>query len=266
MSTKSLSFRIVDLMRRFFNVFGIDLTIQRLTASRHFSFFIADPTCQIPNLASLYEQFFGRRSDGFVVEIGAFDGKTFSNSTALTSRGWSALLCEPVPQFAQLCRERYRNNERVEIVETAVGATSGTTSIKVAGALSTTNSTLATEYRSHRWSRKGLAKARDLSVNVVTLNELLSKRGVNPNFEVLIVDVEGQESEVFAGFDLAYWKPKMMIVELVDTHPDLKSTRGEDARLSRKIIDCGYGIVFKDSINTIFIELSVLRATNETRF
>ena len=77
--------------------------------------------------------------------------------------------------------------------------------------------------------------------------------GIEKNFDVLVVDVEGFESQVFAGFSLGLWHPKMLIVELVDTHPDLKSTSKIDARLGRSILSTGYTIVYKDYINTVFI-------------
>jgi hypothetical protein len=40
------------------------------------------PTCQIDHeyLNELYLKIFGYRSDGYFVEIGAYDGKTFSNT------------------------------------------------------------------------------------------------------------------------------------------------------------------------------------------
>jgi hypothetical protein len=45
-----------------------------------------------------------------------------------------------------------------------------------------------------------------------------------------------------------------MIVELVDAHPDLVSTRAEHAGLLLQILDVGYVTAYKDSINTVFVE------------
>ena len=39
---------------------------------------------------------------------------------------------------------------------------------------------------------------------------------VPKNFDLLVVDVEGKESEIFQTFELNEWKPKMIIVELED--------------------------------------------------
>jgi hypothetical protein len=53
------------------------------------------------------------------------------------------------------------------------------------------------------------------------------------------------------------WKPKMLIVELVDTHPDLQSTANSDAKLGQVILSAGYEIVYKDFINTVFVRKDI---------
>ena len=79
------------------------------------SFFESEESCQIPNLSFLYEQIFGRKIDGTLLEVGAYDGESFSNSTGLIKSGWRAHLIEPMPYFAQLCQEKYANNFNVTV-------------------------------------------------------------------------------------------------------------------------------------------------------
>ena len=50
------------------------------------------------------------------------------------------------------------------------------------------------------------------------LDTLMEKIEVPKGFDVLVVDVEGKEPEVFETFELDEWKPKMLIVELEDEH------------------------------------------------
>jgi hypothetical protein len=57
------------------------------------SWFVFDKSCQIPFLSEIYEQFFGADSSGFLVEVGAFDGISYSESSGLLSRRWSGLSC-----------------------------------------------------------------------------------------------------------------------------------------------------------------------------
>ena len=41
-------------------------------------------------------------------------------------------------------------------------------------------------------------------------------------FELLIVDVEGYEWEVFRNFNISEWKPQVVIVEIEDEHESFK--------------------------------------------
>ena len=45
------------------------------------------------------------------------------------------------------------------------------------------------------------------------INQVIPKQ-----FDLLVVDVEGLEEKVFRGFNLNNWRPKMIIVELIDYH------------------------------------------------
>src|SRR6185436_17619755 len=66
------------------------------------------PSCQLAELAGLYSLFLGERGNGFFVEVGAYDGISFSNTSCLAARGWSGMLVEYIPRFAQACRVLYK--------------------------------------------------------------------------------------------------------------------------------------------------------------
>jgi hypothetical protein len=83
------------------------------------------------------------------------------------------------------------------------------------------------------------------------LDSTLSDEGFTPGFDLLVVDVEGREQALFSAFDLDGWRPKMLIVELGDTHPDLTTSRTSDYRLGRSLSASGYDVIYKDSINTV---------------
>lgn len=214
-------------------------------------------TCQIQYLGQLYEFVFGQRADGHFVEVGAYDGITFSNTSCLADVGWAGLLVEPVPAFAAQCRKRYRGNAKVEVVEVAAGAQAGEIELVVAGALSTANPIQAAEYRDVAWAAPHVKGAARISVRQSPLDEILDDMHMPEGFEVLVVDVEGFEGEVFAGFDLDRWRPILMVVELSDTHPDLISNRLSHLELSRQLQGSGYDIVYKDLINTVMLRSDV---------
>jgi FkbM family methyltransferase len=211
------------------------------------------PTCQIPELATLYCLFLGERSDGVFVEVGAFDGISFSNSSCLAEVGWSGILIEPIPAFAAQCRTRYRGNGRIQIIEAAVGAENATVDISVGGAFTSTCDEVVTRYRSLRWSKAAVQGSTRLSVRQFTLDEILDAANLaGKPVDVLIVDVEGAEQAVFQGFSIDRWRPKMIIAELSHTHPDLHDIARNDAMLQQHIVQAGYCVAFKDRINTVF--------------
>ena len=230
--------------------FGIEV---RRLPSRASGFYTPPKSCQISHLGYLYEVFFDRATDGTFVEIGAFDGITYSNTSCLAERGWAGLLVEPVPEFAAQCRRQYQDSPSIEIVEVAVGSEDALIETFVAGPLTTANPETLADYRSVPWSRKYADSASPIVVKQVTLDRLLREHKRLLPLDLLVVDVEGYEREVFDGFDLGQARPRMLIVELSDTHPQLTATRQSDGALLREIAASGYSVVFKDSINTVFV-------------
>ena len=215
---------------------------------------VAPPaSCQIVELAHLYSLLLGERVDGMAVEVGAFDGESFSNTSCLIDVGWSAVLLEPVPEFAERCRDRYRGNERVRVLEVAVGAENSTVTMAVAGSLTSADEAQLAEYDTVSWAA-GVVKNRvEITVALRRLDDVLDECGVQPGFDVLVVDVEGYEAQVWDGFDLEHWRPLLMIWEFCDTHPDLVVRRQDSVFVSEQITKSGYRIVYKDQINTVFV-------------
>ena len=225
-------------------------------ASEIAAYYPQQASCQIPQFFFLLEHFLGASNEGHYVEVGAYDGLFASNTWGLAQRGWSGLLIEPVPELAESCRRNYARFPGVQVVQSAVGREQGTLTLHLAKQLTTANPDTHEEYATVDWARSSLT-SKQATVEVKTLDEILISHAVPVGFDVLVVDVEGFESAVFDGFELSHWMPRMIVVELADTHPDLKSTAPEDAALSALISHAGYVIVFKDHINTVFVRSDV---------
>lgn len=206
-------------------------------------------SCQIPILAGLYEHLFGAHQGTFV-EVGAFDGETFSNTSCLADLGWRGLYIEPMPAAAGSCRQRHAANAAVEVLECAIGAHDGTVRFNVGGQFSTASSAGLERAQAHQWiAREGV---QEIEVRQLTLDSALAQHGIAPGFELLVVDAEGMEVQVFEGCDLARWRPGHMIVELADEN-DAADTFGADARQVReRVRAAGYGVVYRDNCNTLF--------------
>jgi FkbM family methyltransferase len=223
-------------------------------------FYQPPATCQIARLCELYEAVFGRRADGSFVEVGAFDGDTYSNTSCLADLGWRGLYVEPLPKFAEICRWRHRNNPAVTVAECAVGVAPGRRQIHVAHAFSSFHADMIDRakavFRTLRPDETLLPfetvfAGGTLEVEVVRLDALLARHGFAPGFDVLVVDVEGDEADVFASFDLARWRPRLMIVELADMKPDAPAVAHGELR--SRILASGYEHLHVDAMNTVFV-------------
>jgi FkbM family methyltransferase len=225
------------------------------------AYFSVGPACQVENVGGLYEKYLGAIDDGFYVEIGAFDGVSHSNTLGLARRGWSGVLVEPHPLAATKLRENYANFPKIAIEQVAVGKKDGEiVNLSNAGTLSSTSADLTEHYKRLPWA-SGAVLGGSQEVESMRLDTLLERHGPD-RLDLLVVDVEGSEEAVFSGFDLKKWKPQMVIVELTENHPDFHNFRQGDARLYLNILEAGYVPVFKDSVNTVFVESNRFREIN----
>ena len=225
----------------------------RLRAKRGRSFYAHPRACQLPVLGGLYELLFGERRDGTFVEVGAYDGETYSNTSCLADLGWRGVYIEPVPEAAAGCRARHAGNRAVSVIECAIGAADGTTRLWQNGPCSTTS---PEAHAMHL--RQGLMLVetpREIEVPQRRLDGVLAAEGLAPGFELLVVDVDGGEPAVFAGLDLAYWRPRFMLVELIENAPAFagQTVLIETARGVRDhLVAAGYTDIYRDPINTLF--------------
>jgi FkbM family methyltransferase len=222
-------------------------------------FYQPPATCQIARLGEFYEAVLGERRDGTFVEVGAFDGETYSNTSCLADLGWRGVYIEPVPHWADVCRWRHRANSKVSVLQCAIGAAPGRLPIHVAHSFSSFDAEVIDRsketFRNLRPEDvlipfEEVFAGAVVEVDVMRLETVLVEQGVRPGFEVLVVDVEGYEVEVFAGFDLAMWRPRLVIVELMDRHPRYAGTGL--AELRGRILASGYEHLHVDEVNTVF--------------
>jgi FkbM family methyltransferase len=217
------------------------------------------PTCQIPNLGSKFAELFGPYHPGVFVEIGAFDGESYSNTSGLADNGWQGTYVEPIPEYAARCRQRHRGNQ-VEVVVAAVGQNDGEIDIGVAGEYSSASrpnlESVAPLHQYLDWSNATDRPdtIRWYTAPQISLDRLLSERQRMPGFDLLVVDTEGGEWDALHAFPWAKWLPQVAIVDLARpgnlfATPETLA-RSED--LTKRIVENGYEVYWCDPINTIF--------------
>ncbi|CAC5386792.1 unnamed protein product [Mytilus coruscus] len=124
-----------------------------------------------------------KRNDGFFVEMGGFDGKTFSNTLWLERQhSWTGLLVEANPSLCKAIDELKRNVWRLC---GCISSAQNTTFIK-AGALGGSIDTLGPN------RLETLVLTNNLTVPCFKLDEVLSKIGIK-RINYFSLDVEGGE-------------------------------------------------------------------------
>jgi len=202
--------------------------------------FATDGSCQIAVLPAIFERYLPV-SLGTFVEVGAYDGVTFSNSSGLADAGWHGLYIEPQPGNLSLCRGRHQTNPNLRFENCAIGRTEGQGFVVDAGALSVVSA-----------ATHAAPTGDALPIEIVRLETLLARHAVPRDFELLIVDVEGEEPAVFDSFDLAVWRPRLLIAELGDIDVDAREPAEPRTRTHRQIVGHGYSVIYRDKINVVY--------------
>ncbi len=150
----------------------------------------------------LIATFFGNRK-GYFVEVGANDPHERSQTWHLEQAGWTGVLIEPQPELAK--RLRALRTAKVFAVACSSPDNAGRTlPLHVAGPLSALD---------RERMAPGAAPETVIQVPVKTLNSVLEEAGAHPGFDFLSIDVEGHEIEVLRGFDIARWRPRLILLE-----------------------------------------------------
>jgi FkbM family methyltransferase len=168
---------------------------------------------------------------GRFLDIGAFDGKTFSNTWHLSQAGWSGVCVEPnPPAFCHLMRN-YEGNPRLTLVNAAVAFTGERIRRFDANTVDAFSADMmSTLDRRHAETFSGYPY-REIWIPTVTPSEL---RSALPGgcFEFLNVDVEGLNLPVFRAA-LEVFTSEMICVEI-----DPEEALEEFCNLARS---AGYG-------------------------
>ena len=146
--------------------------------------------------------FFGNIK-GYYVEVGANDPRERSQTWHLEQQGWTGVLIEPQPDLAATLRAGRKG--KVFAVACSSPAKAGQElSLHVAGPLSSLD---------RRSMAPGATPEKVIRVPVRTLDSILEEAGSPAAFDFLSIDVEGHEIEVLQGFDLARWRPRLLMIE-----------------------------------------------------
>jgi FkbM family methyltransferase len=200
--------------------------------------------CQIPGLPLIYGAHFNCETGTFV-EVGAYDGRSVSNTCCLADAGWNGYYVEPNPEFLPNLRKNHAHNPKVKIINVAVAEFEGEADFWEIGECSS----LVFDSTAMDW---GGNIDRKIRVKVTTLDRLLEENQIAPRFELLVIDVEMAELRVLSGFTVARWMPKMVIIEAHELDP-VRARSYKAAPISQYFCGAGYQKVYADHINNIYV-------------
>lgn len=211
-------------------------------------------------LHKIYNKFLGYKKDGIFVEVGANDGKTGSFTYNLAKLGWRGIYCEPIPEIYNVCFENHKTHTNIKCLNVGCGSEKKEMEITVANTLSTIDTEMLEMYKKARWAQSTLRGSYKTSIKIEKLDVLLKENNIPPDFDVFILDVEGYEEEVLKGFSLDYYKPKIIVIEIPDEHPDFISNSNfiNKCKRIRNILNSNYKLFLKDIVDNVYIRNDIL--------
>ena len=151
---------------------------------------------------------------GHLLDLGANDGMTFSNSLRLIELGWTADLIEASPETFKKLERLHAENDNVKCHNFAVSNVNGTVEFHESDTL------LGGEDRSlvstldvreiARWG--GKVKYEKIAVKSKTFNNFLNS-SKKSKFDFVTIDIEGMDFIVLSQMNLTELGVKMLIIE-----------------------------------------------------
>ena len=143
--------------------------------------------CQVPNLVDIYMDTFGYKDNGYFVEVGAWDGIQWSNTSGLLKAGWTGVYIEPQTEvFAKLMANHGKNSNAI-LINKAMSDYVGSTRLYLGGSVSTIHRKTRDSYlKMGEFGQTGLGDGRTEVVSVSTLDYELPWIKTPVGFEVLV--------------------------------------------------------------------------------
>ncbi|MBG88411.1 MAG: hypothetical protein CMO80_16130 [Verrucomicrobiales bacterium] len=186
--------------------------------------------------------FFEQKQGGVIVDVGACDGLTYSNSRFLIHHlAWRGLLVEPHPEFFSNLERLYENDDNVSIRNVACFDEETTVDFHIfSEGIDSCASTISEEFKQKMIGAYGdKFKKEPIKVQAVTLKSLLSEYD---HVDFLSVDCEGVDMKVLRSNDWSKNRPSLVCVEHSMDEDELKDF----------IQSIGYVEYAKNAGNTFF--------------
>ena len=147
---------------------------------------------------------------GFFIEFGALNGVDASNSYLLERLGWDGIIAEPHPDYSK----RLHNVRNCHVCTDAVFNESGLKlsfrAVNKFPALSTLSNSLQND---NEVSIERRGNYREITVDTISLTDLLKKYNAPRVVDYISIDTEGSEYEILKEFDFSIYQFNSLCVE-----------------------------------------------------
>jgi FkbM family methyltransferase len=187
----------------------------------------------------------------WIIDVGANDGVTISNSLPFVKLGWRAILIEPVPAVFKKLIANCGDCENVTCLQIACCDKCGEADLYFGsdgedGILSTLCTSDNEWFNSARSSNS-------VKVRTDTITNILKRYHAPNRPGILMVDCEGMDYEVLLGLDFGQFRPTVIITEEYEWEPE------KHAAKYALLIRANYSLVQKVGCNTFWIDRSAKR-------
>ncbi len=212
-------------------------------------------TAQFGEDEFLFEAFAGKL-EGVFIEVGAHDGRYNAVTFPFEAVGWRGLLVEPLPTPFAKCQACRPASIVVNAALGPAGSSGFATFTEVrGGGLDEQRSFLGDDQANARFLEgRGKTLVR-IQTPLTTMDALLETHGarLGPEIDFAVIDVEGGELALLQGFDLARWRPKLLLIEDED--------RPRDIPVREWVERHGYLRAGRHTINSAYVRIDLNELT-----
>jgi len=161
----------------------------------------------------LWALFEDKKTPGIFLDVGALDGKVFSNTYSFELAGWSGICIEAHPTYIAYLKKNRPNSIIVHAAVSDRNKNKVTFYANARGALST----LVGELREHFATKYARHKPKwdEIKVPMRTLSNILEVNNIN-NIDFVSIDIEGGELAALRGFDFSTIRPRVFVIEAIN--------------------------------------------------
>ena len=181
---------------------------------------------------------------GHYLEIGANDPTEDSISRSFYDRGWSGITVEPMAQLVEAHRLERPRDTQVHAVAGRPGTERAILHEITGTGLSTTIDSLRDAHEKAGFS------AADVEVRSLTVDQILESSNLG-ELHFVVIDTEGSETDVLAGFDLRRWRPWVLVVESTAPNSTMKTHDDWEPELLAR----GYEFCLFDGLSRFYVAL-----------